>query len=182
MDVCSDLSSLHSTPRPGFKEVAYGLGRPSRSPNTSSKVESGIWALERAGLLEIPTRGLQATGGDTSHPRVLDALMRDVATPSTNPSTVSLFLDRHHRTPRQILLWTICLYIVYSSHLWYTPILATAPRAVSDHKGSDAGRWAGDRDLSFGITHLGIIRRRFFALIPTWYCPGRLTTPYTPVS
>ena len=134
-DVCSDLSSVHSTPREGFGEPAYGLGRPSRSPNTSSKVESGIWALERAALSEIPTRALQATGDDTSRPQVLDALMRDVATPSTNPSTVSLFLDRHHCTPRHILLWTTCLYIVYSSHLcspWYTSNLATAPRAVSE--------------------------------------------------
>ena len=84
-DVCSSLSSLHSTLQQGFIEVVYGLGTPSRSPNTLSKVESGFWALERAAPSEIPTRALQATGGDTSRPRVLDTLVRDVANPFDKP-------------------------------------------------------------------------------------------------
>ena len=55
-------------------------------PN-ASKIKSGIWALdlERAALSEIPMRALQATGGDTSRPRVLDTLVRDVATASNKP-------------------------------------------------------------------------------------------------
>ena len=132
-DVCSDLSSLSSSPRQGFTEPASGLQRPLQSPNTSSKVESGVRRLERATLPEIPTRGLRATGDDTVCTRILlDALVRDVPNPPTNPSAI---LDRHHCTPRHILLWTTCLYTVCSSHLYspgYTPsISATTPRTVS---------------------------------------------------
>ena len=52
-------------------------------PN-ASKIKSSFWAL-RAALSEIPTRALQATSGDTSRPRVLDTLVRDVATASDEP-------------------------------------------------------------------------------------------------
>jgi hypothetical protein len=136
-DICSDLSTLPSTPRQQIREVLSGLGRPSQSPNASSKVESGVAPLGRATLPGIPAGALQATSDDTARPRVpLDTLVRDMAIPATNPLAFSPFLDRHHRTPRHILLWTTYLYIVYSSHLyspWYTPsISATTTRAVSE--------------------------------------------------
>lgn len=133
-DVCSDLSSLSSSPRQGFREPIYGLERPSQSPNTSSNVESGAGPLERATLAEMPTRGLQATGHHTGRTRILlDTLVRDAEIPPTDPSAV---LDRHHRTPSHFLLWTTCLYTMCSSHLYspgYTPsILATTSPTVSE--------------------------------------------------
>jgi hypothetical protein len=131
-DVCSDLSSVHSTPRQQSRGLVSGRGRPSRSPNTSSKRESDVRRLERAALAEIPTRVLRDTDGDATRSRVLDTVMRDVAMRPTNRSAMPVFLDRQHRTPTDILLWTTCLYIVYSSHPyspWYTP--STTPRAIS---------------------------------------------------
>ena len=133
-DVCSDLSSVSSSPRQGFTVPIYGLERPSQSPNTSSNVESGPWPLERATPAEIPTRALQATGNRTCRTRILfDTLVRDVEIPPTTPLAI---LDRHHRTPNHFLLWTTCLYTACSSHL-YSPgctpsILATTSPAVSE--------------------------------------------------
>lgn len=147
-DVCSDLSSVHSTPRQQIRGASSGFGRPSRSPNTSSKRESGVRPLERAGLPDIPTRALQTTGGDTSRHQILDSLVRDVTIPPTNPSAFSLFLDRHHRTLTHILLWT-CGRLAYLSCTLAllgtdTPPLFCQPHPApfpSIHNGSDASEW-----------------------------------------
>lgn len=110
-DICSDLSSLPTTPRQGIKEVEPDFWEPSRSVDTSPKVESDVGALESIMFSEAPTAALQRTDGDTSTPQELKGtLVRDVAIPATTASDFPLLLDRQNRTPRHILLWTTCLY------------------------------------------------------------------------
>ena len=89
-------------------------------------------------------RALQAAGGDTSRSLVLDTLVRDVATPSTNPSL----------SPYALIDVIVRLDISFCGRLAYisyalatftppgTPPLFWQPHPApfpSNHKGSDAG-------------------------------------------